>query len=186
MLLVVAAAAAALPSPVLGHQLVGRLESPLPLAVYLAGAAMAVALSFAFVLLRDVRAPEPREPRYVRAPRWLVGGIRALGLIAWIWIVVQTIIGGSSTASVAPLFLWVYGWVGRRDAVGLRRAGLAMARSVLDPLRHRRRRDAAPRDRGLGAGGRTRSAWEPGRPPPDWSSSSVSSSSTAATPSGSC
>jgi hypothetical protein len=110
--LTTAAVTLALPSPALGHQLVGRLDSPLPLAVYLAGAAMAVGLSFAFVLLRDVRAPAPVEPRYVRAPRWLVGGIRAIGLIAWTWIVVQTLVGGSSTASVAPLFLWVYGWVG--------------------------------------------------------------------------
>jgi len=103
----------ALPTPALAHQLVGRLDSPLPLVVYLAGAAMAVALSFAFVLLRDVRAPEAiGEPRLVRAPGWLVAGFRALGLIAWLWIVAQTIVGGSSTASVAPLFLWVYGWVG--------------------------------------------------------------------------
>jgi hypothetical protein len=111
-LLAVAAVALALPSPALGHQLVGRLDSPLPLAVYLAGAAMAVGLSFAFVLLRDVRAPAQAEPRYVRAPALLVAGVRAIGLIAWLWIVVQTLIGGSSTASVAPLFLWVYGWVG--------------------------------------------------------------------------
>lgn len=111
--LAVAATLLALPAPVLGHELVGRLESPLPLAVYLAGAAMAVALSFAFVLLRDVRVPEDRgEPRLVRAPGWLVNGIRAIGLIGWLWIAVQTIVGGSSTASVAPLFLWVYGWVG--------------------------------------------------------------------------
>ncbi len=110
--LAAAAAVLALPSPVLGHQLVGRLDSPLPLVVYLAGAAMAVGLSFAFVLLRDVRAPAPAEPRIVRAPAWLVGGFRAIGLIAWLWIVVQTIVGGSSTASVATLFLWVYGWVG--------------------------------------------------------------------------
>ncbi len=104
--------ALALPSPALGHELVGRLDSPLPLAVYLAGAAMAVALSFAFVLLRDVKAPAPVKPRIVRAPGWLVVGVRAIGLIAWLWIVVQTIVGGTSTASVATLFLWVYGWVG--------------------------------------------------------------------------
>lgn len=102
----------AIPGPVLGHQIVGRLDSPLPLAVYLAGAAMAVALSFAFVLLRDVRTPDPAPPRVVRAPGWLVATVRAIGLIGWLWIVVQTIIGGASAASVAPLFLWVYGWVG--------------------------------------------------------------------------
>jgi hypothetical protein len=107
-----ALAGLALPAPALGHEIVGRLDSPLPLAVYLAGAAMAVALSFAFVLLRDVKAPAPVKPRIVRAPGWLVGGIRAIGLIGWLWILVQTIVGGTSTASVATLFLWVYGWVG--------------------------------------------------------------------------
>ncbi len=100
------------PTPALAHGLVGRLESPLPLAVYLAGAAMAVALSFAFVILRDVRAPADPPARTVNVPRALVLGLRALGLISWTWIVAQTIVGGSSDADVSSLFLWVYGWVG--------------------------------------------------------------------------
>jgi hypothetical protein len=45
-------------------------------------------------------------------PRLLRAFLRALGVIAWLWIVAQGIIGGSSTGSVGPLFLWVYGWVG--------------------------------------------------------------------------
>ena len=126
----VAAAALALPGPALGHEIIGRLDSPLPLAVYLAGAAMAVALSFAFVLLRDVRAPQPRPPRLVRAPGWLVTGFRVAGLVGWLWIVVQTVIGGSSTASVAPLFLWVYGWVG----VAILSAFVAPVWAWLDPF----------------------------------------------------
>ncbi len=105
-------AALALPTPVLAHGLVGRVESPLPLAAYLGGAALAVALSFAFVIVRDVRAPAPVRRRTVMAPRWLVLGLRAVGLVAWAWIVVQAILGGSSDADVASLFLWVYGWVG--------------------------------------------------------------------------
>ena len=100
------------PTPALAHGLVGRLESPLPLAVYLAGAAMAVALSFALVILRDVRAPADPLARTVRVPRALVLGLRALGLVGWFWIVAQTIVGGSSDADVSSLFLWVYGWVG--------------------------------------------------------------------------
>ena len=102
----------AFPTPALGHGLVGRLESPLPLAVYLAGAAMAVALSFAFVILRDVRAPVDPPARTVPVPRLLVTGLRVVGLIGWLWIVAQTLAGGSGTGSVADLFLWVYGWVG--------------------------------------------------------------------------
>jgi hypothetical protein len=102
----------ALPPAVSAHALVGRVVTPLPLVVYLAGAAMAVALSFGFVIFRDVRAePAPRgEPRVV--PRWFVLGLRGLGLLAWLWIVAQLIVGGSSLADVATLFLWVYGWVG--------------------------------------------------------------------------
>src|SRR5262249_12247631 len=37
--------------------------------------------------------------------------LRAIGLIGWAWIIAQGIAGGSSDASVATLFLWVYGWV---------------------------------------------------------------------------
>jgi hypothetical protein len=102
----------ALAPSVAAHSLVGRYESPLPLAVYLAGAALAVGLSFAFVLLRDEPPLTPRAGEIVQAPRWLVLGLRALGLGAWSWIVLQTLVGGSSDAEVATLFLWVYGWVG--------------------------------------------------------------------------
>ena len=55
-LVAAAAALLAVPTVVAAHGLVGRYESPLPLAVYLSGAGLAVALSFALVLLRDVRA----------------------------------------------------------------------------------------------------------------------------------
>src|SRR6185369_14352120 len=37
---------------------------------------------------------------------------RTVGLVAWLWIVVQGIVGGESDAEVATLFMWVYGWVG--------------------------------------------------------------------------
>ena len=102
----------AVPMPVLAHGLVGRLVSPLPLVVYVTGAALAVALSFAFVLLREQREPEVVSGRPIRAPRWLVLAIKAIGLVGWLWIVAQVIIGGSSDADVSSLFLWVYGWVG--------------------------------------------------------------------------
>lgn len=108
----VAAIALAAPPAVAAHGLVGRLNSPLPLAVYLAGAATAVALSFAFVILRDVRAPADPLARSIRVPRAVVVGLRAVGLLGWLWIVAQAVIGGSSDADVASLFLWVYGWVG--------------------------------------------------------------------------
>lgn len=101
----------AVPTPVLAHGLVGRLVSPLPLSVYLAGAAIAVGLSFAFLILRDVRAPADPRGTSVAVPRPVVVGLRTVGLMAWLLIVAQTLVGGSSPAEVASLFLWVYGWV---------------------------------------------------------------------------
>jgi hypothetical protein len=108
-----ASLAALLPGVVLAHAMHATYTSRLPLAVYLAGAAITVALSFAFVLLRDVRSEviEDRAPARL-PPVWLHTALRVLGLVAWTWIIVQGILGGSSDANVAPLFLWIYGWVG--------------------------------------------------------------------------
>jgi hypothetical protein len=104
--------AMAAPAAVFAHTLNATYTSRLPLAVYLAGAAATVALSFTFVLVRDVRAdrPDTSAPGHV-PPAWLRIPLRVLGLVAWIWIVVQGIAGGTSAAEVASLFLWVYGWV---------------------------------------------------------------------------
>ncbi|HET7727084.1 MAG TPA: hypothetical protein VFK54_07135 [Candidatus Limnocylindrales bacterium] len=104
--------ALAAPAAVLAHGLVPQYQSPLPLAVYLTGAAITVGLSFLFVLLRDVRALPVTEGRLVQVPAWLRVGLRGLGLLALLWIFVQGVLGGSSDAQVADLFVWVYGWVG--------------------------------------------------------------------------
>ena len=105
--------ALAAPSAALGHTLNATYTSRLPLAVYLAGAAATVALSFVFVLVRDVRAERPDTSDAGRLPpAWLRIALRAIGLAGWLWIVVQGIAGGSSAGEVATLFLWVYGWVG--------------------------------------------------------------------------
>ena len=131
--LVIARAAAAgvllallIPGVALGHTLNAAYTSRLPLAVYLAGAAITVALSFAFVILRDVRVeiPEVTDPGGF-PPAWLRYGLRAIGLFAWVWIMAQGIVGGSSSANVATLFLWVYGWV-----------GLALVSAFLFPIWH--------------------------------------------------
>lgn len=120
----------AAPSSVAAHGLVGRLNSPLPLAVYLAGAAAAVALSFAFVILREVGSPADPQTRTVIAPRPIVLALRALGLLGWVWIVAQTLVGGASSADVSSLFLWVYGWVG----VAMLSAFVAPVWTWLDPF----------------------------------------------------
>jgi hypothetical protein len=107
------AALVALPSTVLGHAIDQRYESRLPLIVYLAGAGLAVALSFAFVLLRDLRAePPPTDPARRRLPGPIAVLLRTVGLLGWAWIIVQGVAGGSSDADVGTLFVWTYTWVG--------------------------------------------------------------------------
>jgi hypothetical protein len=103
----------AAPATTLAHALNPTYESQLPLVVYLAGAGLAVALSFAFVLLRDLRAEPPApNPDTFELPRPVAIGLRVVGLVGWIWIIAQGVVGGSSDADVGTLFVWVYTWVG--------------------------------------------------------------------------
>ena len=114
------------PAAVLAHALNPTYTSRLPLAVYLAGAATTVALSFVFVLVRDVRAERPDATGAGRMPPAALRiALRALGLVAWLWIAVQGIVGGESDAGVATLFIWVYGWV-----------GVAMVSAIVGPIWH--------------------------------------------------
>jgi len=125
------AASAALPATVAAHALHERYQAPLPLIVYVIGAAIAVAMSFAFVVLRNPRPPAERRVGAIRTvPAWLRLGLRLIGIAGWAWIVLQTFVGGSGEADVASLFLWVYGWVG----LGLVSALLGPAWSWLDPF----------------------------------------------------
>jgi hypothetical protein len=102
-----------LPASVAAHSLNATYASRLPLAVYVVGAAVTVALSFAFVIVRDVRAAPPILDQRGELPSALLRyGLRAIGLFGWLWIVAQGIAGGSSDGDVSSLFLWVYGWVG--------------------------------------------------------------------------
>ena len=100
------------PAAALAHTLNNTYQSRLPLVVYLAGAAIAVGLSFAFLLVADVRADPPVIGEGRVPPAWLRGVLRAIGLIGWLWVVAQGIAGGTSAGDVTTLFLWVYGWVG--------------------------------------------------------------------------
>jgi len=114
----------AFPATVLGHTIQERYQAPLPLVVYIAGAGLAVGLSFAFVMFRNPAPPADHEDGRVRhVPVWLRGFLAALGLIAWLWIAAQTFFGGNGSGDVASLFLWVYGWV-----------GLAMVSAFIGPV----------------------------------------------------
>ncbi len=109
------AVSALVPVAAAAHQLTQRYASPLPLAAYVLGAATAVALSFAFVLFRSGAAPAPRDAgeHAIEVPRWVRGLLQALGLLGWVWVVLQGITGGIEDAADAPsLILWIYGWVG--------------------------------------------------------------------------
>jgi hypothetical protein len=115
----------AAPSAALAHALSNTYQSRLPLIVYLAGAAIAVGLSFAFLLIADVRADPPVTAGGRVPQRWLRGFLRAIGLIGWLWIVAQGITGGNGAGDVTTLFLWVYGWV-----------GVAMLSAFIGPVWH--------------------------------------------------
>ena len=151
---VVAPAAGALllagPATVLAHTLSNTYQSRLPLIVYLAGAAIAVGLSFAFVLYADVRADPPVLPAGTRPAR--VGPLPAPRDRA------DRLDLGRRPGhrrrherrrrhDAVPVGLRL----GRRgDAVGVRRAGLALDRPVHDDPRPRRGGAAGRRVRRLG------------------------------------
>jgi hypothetical protein len=104
--------AAAAPTAVAAHQLTGRFTSPIPLGAYLVGAGLAVGASFAIVFLRGGAAAATGE-RVIRVPPALRTGLAGIGLLAWLWVVIQAVvIGGGSEGDTASLFLWTYGWVG--------------------------------------------------------------------------
>lgn len=96
------------------HTITEKYSAPLPLVIYVAGAALAVAMSFLFVSLRQRRttpAASIARPREVPRPvRWM---LRTLGLLAWLWIMAQAFLGGNDpTADIGQIMLWVFGWVG--------------------------------------------------------------------------
>ncbi|MFL5648015.1 MAG: hypothetical protein ACJ776_06445 [Chloroflexota bacterium] len=120
------ATALAVPAGVAAHSMNATYASRLPLAVYVVGAAVTVALSFIFVIVRDVRAAPPDLTATGHLPpAWISWPLRVLGLVGWAWIIAQGIAGGSSDGDVATLFLWVYGWV-----------GLAIVCAIIGPVWH--------------------------------------------------
>jgi hypothetical protein len=111
--LIAGLAGLAVPAVASAHSLSGRLSSPLPFVAYVAGAGVAVAFSFLLVALSDPGPPKDTATHRTRTvPRVIRLLLRAIGLIGWLWIVAQALIGGASDADVASLFLWRYGWVG--------------------------------------------------------------------------
>jgi hypothetical protein len=113
----VAAIALAAPLPAQAHAFAERYDLPLPLGFYLAGAGLAVALSFlgSFVLMRfgwrptlhvDIAVP----PGLARLTRGLV---RTVALVLLAAVIVTGVVGPESpTQNFATVFVWVIWWVG--------------------------------------------------------------------------
>ena len=97
----------------LAHSITGRFPSPLPLGAYLAGAAVAVALSFGLVLTREPISLPTREHRTFVVPAAVRVLLRVIGLVGWAAVLLETVlVAQPGDADVGSLFLWVYGWVG--------------------------------------------------------------------------
>ena len=95
-------------------------------------------------------------------PRWLRRLLQALGIVAWLWIVVQAFVGGTGDGDVASLFLWVYGWVGVALSAPWR-PDLVLARPVLDDPSALAGVGARLRALGRQRGRSARSGWDAGR-----------------------
>jgi hypothetical protein len=145
--------AAVAPAAVAAHQLTGRFSSPIPLGAYLAGAGLAVGASFAIVFVRGAppAVSRPSGERAASVPAAVRTGLAGVGLLAWLWVVVQAVvIGGRSEGDTASLFLWTYGWVG----LTLVSAFIGPAWTWLDPFASLHRLLAATAGRLGLAGGR--------------------------------
>ena len=116
---VVAVAGACLTGAAQAHGFGQRYDLPLPLSLYLFGAAAAVFVSFVIVGLFVRRAPHAEAHHRIDLP---VPGplLRALGLggrLAGLILFVVTIAAGfagdpSPYRNIAPTLIWVIGWVG--------------------------------------------------------------------------
>ena len=111
---VAALAAVALPGSAAAHAIGGSVQLPVPLWLYLTGAATAVAASFVVTTLAARRASPPRYPTWpvpepaAAAARWF---LRLVGLAWWYGAIVVGFVVGDISPLPAVL-LWVGIWVG--------------------------------------------------------------------------
>ncbi len=115
--LIAAVIALAAPLPAQAHAFAERYDLPLPLGFYLAGAGLAVALSFlgSFLLMRPGWRPTlhvdiPVPPALARLARGLIRAVALLLLAAVIGIGALGPV--SPTQNFATVFVWVIWWVG--------------------------------------------------------------------------
>jgi hypothetical protein len=113
----VAAIHLAAPLPAHAHAFAERYDLPLPLGFYLAGAGLAVALSFlgSFLLMRPGWRPALHVDIAVPAglARLTRGLVRAVALVLLAAVIVTGVFGPESpTQNFATVFVWVIWWVG--------------------------------------------------------------------------
>src|ERR687898_1147624 len=110
--------------PALAHGFGPTYDIPIPLWLYLYGAAAAVVLSFLplALLSRKERDSPYRYPRFdlfrvrlLRAlltSRLLTDGLRLLSVALFLVVVIAGLVGLQSGFNIAPTFVWVTWWVG--------------------------------------------------------------------------
>src|SRR5215212_10813628 len=110
--------------PALAHGFGPTYDIPIPLWLYLYGAAAAVVLAFVPLALfsRKERDAAYRYPRFdlfrvrllrtLLTSRLLTGGPRLLSVALFFVVVVAGLVGLQSGFNIAPTFVWVTWWVG--------------------------------------------------------------------------
>src|SRR5215203_5625994 len=99
-------------------------DIPIPLWLYLYGAAAAVVLAFVPLALYSRKTPDAayRYPHFdlfgvpllrrLSTSRLLVGGLRVLSVFLFFVVVISGLVGLQSGFNIAPTFVWITWWVG--------------------------------------------------------------------------
>jgi hypothetical protein len=113
-------------SPAFAHGFGPTYDIPIPLWLYLYGAAAAVVLAFVPLALYPRKTPDAdaayRYPRFdlfrvrllrsILTSRLVVGGLRVLSVFLFFVVVIAGLVGLQSGFNIAPTFVWVTWWVG--------------------------------------------------------------------------
>jgi hypothetical protein len=113
-------------APALAHGFGPTYDIPIPLWLYLYGAAAAVVLAFVPLALYSRKTPDAdsayRYPRFdlfgirwlreLLTSRLLLGGLRVLSVFLFFVVVISGLAGLQSGFNIAPTFVWITWWVG--------------------------------------------------------------------------
>jgi polyferredoxin len=111
-------------APALAHGFGPTYDIPIPLWLYLYGAAAAVVLAFVPLALYSRKTPDAayRYPRFdlfgirwlrrLLTSRLLLGGLRVVSVFLSFVVVISGLVGLQSGFNIAPTFVWITWWVG--------------------------------------------------------------------------